>query len=339
MTAARTAALALPLTAALALAPGVAAAQEFQIQINEAAANAAGIDPAAAEAQLNSAADTTLKVGEQLAFMDQMARATALSTRGMGVDYASNPEKFVFGFSFGSAVSGAGAQFSRGGIDLPEGGFAGSLSAMAGVNLGMSADEDAFARRVRLYANGFFARPEYEPFAGTVVNYGGHLQFQVLRPRDGEVVEWGGLALTSGYQQTIFRMDLQDDIPIDTGDIRWDADGTYAIDASAQTVPIEVSTNLRLLVATAFVGMGADINLDNVATSELELSGDIKASANDATIGTAALTMSESGVGDFLVPRAFFGLQADIFFVKAYGQLNVGFNDSFGGHLGMRVAL
>lgn len=323
----------------LAAAPGLAAAQEFSVQINESAANAAGIDPAAAEAQLNSAADTSLKVGEQLAFMDQMARATALSTRGMGVDYATNPEKFVFGLSFGSAVSGAGPQFSRGGIDLPEGGFAGALSAMAGVNLGMKADEDSFARRVRLYANGFYARPVYEPFRGTVLNYGGHLQLQVLRPRDGEVVEWGGLALTTGYQQTIFQMDLEDEIPIDTGDVRWDATGTYAIDSSAQTVPVELSTNLRVLVATAFVGAGADVHIDSLATSELSLEGDIAVSANDATIGSAALSLSESGAAELVVPRVFFGLQADIFFVKAYGQVNVGLNDSFGGHLGLRVAM
>ena len=324
--------------AAVAL-PSVAAAQDLQVQIDPAAAQRAGIDSDQAEADLRASTDTSLKVDDQRAFLDQMAHATALSTRGMGVDYASNPQKVVFGMSFGTAVSGAGAQFGRGGIELPEGGFAGGLSAMVGVNLGAGAEDDSFARRLRLYGNGFYARPTYAPFRGTVLNYGGHLQVQVLRHRDGDVVEWGGLALTTGFQETRFSMDLEDGIPIDTGDVEWDATGAYGIDAVSRSVPVELSTNLRLLVATAFVGFGVDTNLTSVAQSDLSLEGDLTAGPNDTKIGTASLTLADSGVGDFVVPRAFAGLQADIFFVKAYGQLNIGFNDSFGGHLGLRVAL
>ena len=186
--------------------PTAAAAQELQIEFDRAAAQDAGVDPDEAEAQLRASADTTLKVADQQAFLEQMAHATALSTRGMGVDYASNPQKFVFGMSFGSAVSGAGAQFARGGVDLPEGGFAGGLSAMAGINLGVGAEEDSFARRLRLYANGFYARPSYAPFRGTVVNFGGHLQVQLLRHRDGDATAHGPLAYLSSRNTAQVRM-------------------------------------------------------------------------------------------------------------------------------------
>ena len=89
----------------------VSAAQAQDIQIDLSQGAAAGIDTGSAEAQLRQAADTTLKLADQAAFLDEMAKATALSTRGLGVDYASNPEAFVFGIGFGSAVNAAGAQF------------------------------------------------------------------------------------------------------------------------------------------------------------------------------------------------------------------------------------
>ena len=316
----------------------VSAAQAQEVQVDLSQGAAAGFDTAPAETQLVQAADAALKLTNQAAFLDEMAKATALSTRGLGVDYASNPEAFVFGIGFGSAVNAAGAQLGRGELDLPEGGFAGAVSFMAGLNLGMGASEDdAFGKRFRVYAHGMYWTPEYEPFAGTIVNYGGHLQIQVVRPRIGEALEWGGLALTSGYQRTSFSMDLSSPIPIDAGQLVWNADGQYSISSMAESVPIEVSTNLRVLVATAYVGGGADVNLQSAASSELVLTGEIEAS-NGTVLGSASVTDAAAGAGDFIVPRVFMGLQADLMMIKLFGQLNVGFENSFGGHLGLRVA-
>lgn len=323
---------------ALSLSP-VAAAQQVVVNLDPALASGAGVDAAQAESQLASTADSTLKVGEQEDFLGQMARATALSTRGMGVDYASNPEKFVFGIGFGSAVNGAGAQFGRGGLAVPEGGFAGSVSVMGGLNLGMGAEDDkAFGKRFRLYAHGMYWTPGYEPFQGTIVNYGGHLQVQVVRPLLGDVVEWGGLALTSGYQSTRFSLDLSSPIPVESGDLTWNADGTYTISAVSESVPVELSTNLRVLVATAYVGGGVDVNVQSAADSELVLDGDVEAGGGTA-IGTATVTQQQTAQGDLVVPRVFVGLQADLLMVKLFGQLNIGFEDSFGGHVGLRVAI
>lgn len=319
---------------------GSAAAQSLDIQIDPAAAQAAGVDADQAERTLSQSIDQDLKVGDQTAFMEKMARATALSTRGMGVDYASNLQKFVVGASFGSAVNGAGAQFGRGG-DIPEGGFAAQISLMAGINLGMKADDDAAARRFRLFVNGMAARPRYDPFAGSLLNYGAHLQIQLVKPTEGEVVRWGGLALTAGYEHSSFTLDLEEAIPIESGDLRWDATGTYRLQALSSAVPVELSTNLRILVATAYGGIGFDSSLDSFADSEAVLDGGIQATAGqrDAHIGTATLTLDSVGLGDRFVPRAFVGVQANLLMIKAYGQLNLGLEGSFGGHLGLRVAI
>ena len=213
------------------------------------------------------------------------------------------------------------------------------MSLMAGLNLGMGAAEDSFARRFRLFAHGMYAQPDYDPFSSTIVNYGGHLQIQLARPREGPSVEWGGLALTSGYQATTFTMDLASPIPVESGSLRWDADGTYAISSVAQSVPVELSTNLRIFLVTAYAGGGVDANLESVADSEMVLEGDIEAGDSGRVIGSARITQAEAGLGDLIVPRIFAGAQLNLFFVRVYGQLNVGFNESVGGHLGVRAAL
>jgi hypothetical protein len=50
--------------------------------------------------------------------------------------------------------------------------------------------------------------------------------------------------------------------------------------------------------------------------------------------------MDFSGTPDAYAPRLFGGAQLNVLFFKVYGQLNVGLTDeSFGGHLGVRVAI
>ena len=138
---------------------------------------------------------------------------------------------------------------------------------------------------------------------------------------------------------------LSSALPVETQqdgvDLSWDATGTYDVTSVSDTIPVELSTNLRILVATVYVGGGADIVNVGSATSSISLGGDINASAygQESTLGDITVSLDGEGIADEIVPRAFAGLQADILFIKAYGHLNVGFNDSFGGHVGLRVVL
>ena len=57
-------------------------------------------------------------------------------------------------------------------------------------------------------------------------------------------------------------------------------------------------------------------------------------------LGTAEVSMGQAGaVPEIPLPRAFVGTQLNIFVVKVYGHVNVAFDQGFGGHAGVRLAL
>ena len=119
-------------TAVSLLWAGTAGAQQLDITVDEQAAAALGIDVAALEQQLNAEAATAFNLADPTTFMDSMANAASISSKGMGVDYASNFDTFVVGGSLGSSVHSSGFRFGRSDEALPPGGFAFMVSAMAG---------------------------------------------------------------------------------------------------------------------------------------------------------------------------------------------------------------
>lgn len=308
------------------------------------------LDEAALEQEINSAIGDQLKLGNQAEFSRSMAEAASVSVKGLGVDYASNMKKFVFGGAVSSGVHSAGFAFKKGDDLLPSGGFAGQLSLMAGLNLGIGGKENGFFDRFRLYANGLALRlPSGREFGGNMANVGGHLQIKVVGGVDAKLVEWGGIDLTSGFQYTTYTLALRSDLPlpapIEGGDATWNATGSYDLSTSAYSIPIEASTNLRVAVITAYVGGAYDLNTANT-TSAGALEGPVTAtiensavSIEDEPIGTASLRINGRGTADPQAVRLFMGVQGNILVLKGFAHLNVGLNGALGGHLGVRVAL
>lgn len=324
-----------------------ASAQSITINVDPDLAAQAGLDAPSVTADLKDVGRSDLQLEDLSGFMSQMANAAAMSTKGMGVDYATNPQRFVVGASVGSAVSGAGVQLGRGGKSVPEGGFAFQITGMAGLNLGAFAEDDSPLRRVMVYANGMMVTTAMDPFEGTLLNAGAHATVQLVRPDGrGGLFEWGGLALTSGYEYTSYAMTLSKAIPIEAGQVTWDATGRYDLKADAGSVPVELSTNLRISVATVYVGGAVDVNLGSDATTEISLSGDINAQLDGDTLrlGDATAKAGLSGSGDLITPRGFVGLQVNILPVKVYGQVNFAADPAlerfgFGANAGVRFAL
>ncbi|MCB9777197.1 MAG: hypothetical protein H6742_01370 [Alphaproteobacteria bacterium] len=320
---------------------GPAAAQSIEITLDEQAVRDAGMNPDELQDEIEGSVSGDLKLADQTAFLQQMARAVLISTKGMGVDYASNPQHFLLGGSVGTGVNSAGARFGRGDDGLPLGGFAFQASLMGGLNLGAFGKPDGFFRRVVIYVDGMYADTKLDPFTGKATHLGAHLQLQLIRPGEGGgAVEWGGLAVTSGYEWARYEMSLEQGLPIDVADgTTWDATGSMVLSADAESIPVEISTNLRILVVSVYAGAGADVNLGARGDSEFRLDGPVEFSAQgvDRTLGTVVVSHQDEGVVEGVVPRGFVGAQAELFMVKLYGQLNVGLDDSFGGHVGARL--
>ena len=332
--------------ASAALWSPTAAAQQVVITIDPQMASQWGLDTASIEADLSGAVNDQMHTDEIETFVGQMADANLLSTKGMGVDYASNPQRFVIGGGLGTAVNGTGIQLGKGGDGLPSGGFAFQAAVMAGLNLGAFAEDDSFFRRVLIYGNGLAANTNGTPFTGRIENLGAHLQFQLAKPHAGAVLEWGGLAFTTGYEWSRYSMYLSEPLPIEAAPVKWDATGDLTIASEASSAPFELSTNLRILVVTVFVGIAADVNKGAAASTEIALSGDITTVQQGETyvLGNAAVTAGVTGAGAAMLPRAFGGIQINILPVKIYSHVNIASDPyfermGFGAHAGVRVAM
>lgn len=325
-----------PWLAASLLFAAPAAAQQVSVQLTD-----PRVDAAAINAQLDAVVGQDLRLSDDQTFPAQMGEAAALSTKGMGVDYASNPQHVVFGGSVGTAVQGAGFTFGRGPDPLPAGGFAFALSAMAGVNLGAAAAEDSPARRFILYANGMAGSTAREPFGADFMNLGAHLQVMVVKRVEAGPAEWGGLALTTGYERTRYALSLNDSLELEGSGLSWAAAGSYAVETTDNTVPIELSTNMRLAFFTLFGGLALDVRPAATVVSTVSLSGPIEAPVGGArqVVGTAQVSDEATIAGAGQTFRFFVGPQLNLGPVKAYAHLNVAPGGGVGGHSGLRLAL
>ncbi len=342
---------------AAALFSPEAAAQSFEFSIDEAAAQSVGLDAQAIEADVQASASDQFQLIDQGSFLRAMANASAVAVHGLGVDYASNPKRFVVGGGLGTGISGGDFALTRGGEEgLPSVGAGFQLSLMGGINLGMFAGKDSVLSRVTLYGNGLAAPLSTGAFAGSVYNYGAHAQLALITPKDIKVVGWGGLALTTGYTNSTYTLGLAEELPITVSqgglDLTWKAAGSYDVVVSARQIPVELSTNVQLLqVVSLFGGGGVDIGLGSTASSEGSVNGPINTtnpqSGEDLQLGTAKITISDSAEGSAFSPRVFAGAQLNVLKFRLYGQLNYamtespdeGMYNSYGGNFGLRFAL
>lgn len=77
------------------------------------------------------------------------------------------------------------------------------------------------------------------------------------------------------------------------------------------------------------------------ARAAMEPTGPLTAEMNAGSeeIGTASLSSLHDGTPGPSFPRVFGGAQLNLFVVKLYGQVNLGLDEGFGAHAGMRNAL
>lgn len=319
-----------------------ARAADIVIDIDEQAASRLGLNAAELEQQLRGQMDQDLKIDGQQEFLGMMGAANILAAKGMGADYASNPQRFVLGGGFGTAVNGAGVRFGRGAEGLPKGGFSFQAAALAGINLGIASPEESALRRFLLYVDGMVANTSPDPFQASTTNLGAHAQVKLIRPKPTSgLAEWGGLDLTSGYEWSRYNLALSQELPVEVEGLSWKATGKLGIETDSVSVPVELSTNLRIFVLSAYLGGAADVSLDSITKSEISVRGPVEYSiqGEDGRLGSASVDLGDSALVDGVSGRLFAGAQINIFMAKVYGHLNVGLDQSFGGHLGARIAM
>ncbi len=331
----------LSIVAPLLLLAGAQAAPRVVIDLDSAALAAAGADEDDLRTTLASELEKTFQLEASPVLMEKLARSNAAAVRGLGLDYASNPELFVFGLSVGTAVNGAGFDlFDRDSALLPANGFTAQAGVLAGLNLGaFTPGTDTLLDRFFVATNAMRAAPSVGSFQATVWTWGLHGQYAVLMPVEKGVLTWGGLDLSTGFDLARSSIALTQTMPIDGGVGTWQADGTYALSAKATTVPLELSTSASVPGLSLWLGLAADLAPGARATRSVSLAGDITADEGSGSFGTVTAEHDERVDVRPMGGRLFTGLQFDITAVKIYSQLNLSTDRSVGMHAGLRVAM
>lgn len=347
------------LVSAAILVPAAARA-EVTVQLKSDAAQQqyaqlAGVSLADIQMQLQTELDRLFQEYEPEKYLQRFSDAQAFTTRGLGVDYASNIRYLMVGFATNFSVNAEEAYVPKDTKTRPPvEGAATNLTAMVGLNLGLIG-----LRPVTLYGNYWRSEGTYREFDALIENRGFHVQLKLFGPAADEsmwsaVLRWGGIDITTGFDYARTRMNLVKArtlaraIPI--GDARSGgpvvnvaSTGTFGLDMSTTSIPLEVTTNVRLLhLLTLYGGVGFDWQLggggDMVINLDGTMTGTVPGQTANVDLGTATVVAEEDSEPSKARVRGLIGVQANVWLVKVFTQVNF-VPDPFAASVGVGVRL
>jgi hypothetical protein len=268
--------------------------------------------------------DVTTRINEAYSannvngFLRGFADAASFSNRGLGVDYASLPNHAIIGIGATvSAVSDGVPSRER-----PVGGAAANFAVMAALNLG-SWD----LPRWTVSGHGLYYKASSDELRGAISGAGAHLQYKVLKPREGlsaTLLLWNGLDVTAGVEFLRWTLGTDRSITtdVDQGNatLKLVSTGTFDLTTTTMTVPIEVTTGFRIaLLATVYAGAGIDLQYGKTAVNA-NLRGSLRSPDGATEFAQADIKLDGSNTPHPLAPRALVGVQLNLWRLKIYVQ-------------------
>jgi opacity protein-like surface antigen len=344
---------------AFAAAPAARAEVTVRIDPGQGAsfAQQAGIDLPQLESMLKGELEKLFQTYRLSDWLRSFQDAHAFTTRGLGVDYASNLSAVMVGAAANVSLNAEEAFVPDGTRGKPPvGGLSTNATLMAGVNLGFLG-----ARPLTIFGNFWKSRTSYREFDAHLDNWGVHAQLRLLRPDDEETVwsaflRWGGIAITTGVDHAHMKLvlgqarPLRTSIPVgqvgmDSARVDIDSTGDFVADLETFSVPLEVTTSFRFLyVLTLYGGGGFDWQIGGGSSMTVGLNGRmtgvVPSRMQSFDVGGAQVTASEKAEPSVGRLRALVGLQANLWLVRVFAQLNAVPSDPFIASLavGARVA-
>jgi hypothetical protein len=327
-----------------------ARAVDLTIQLDSTAqsyARAVGLDVGQLQLQLQNALREYFQLNRLEDFLQEFGDGQSFTNRGLGVDYASDFNWFIVGASANVAANDPAKFYgvvtdSRATTEqLMSYGRGLNVTVMAGLNF------DFLGLPIVGYTNYFVFKYNYGPFEGRNTNFGLHLQLNLYRPNWTGVVDklfhWGGIDITTGVEQEKGLLWLSGvastEVPVSqasatspAGLVRADATGDISFYTRAVTVPIELTTNLRLFhLLSLYGGAGYDIKVASAVNAYMaanaRLTGRLQGSRETQALGAARVEISQQSrlsAGDF---RVLGGVQLNLFLIKLFAHLNLLFHD------------
>lgn len=339
------------------LATSALGAGPVSVNITNPTLNALGAGPA-----LENKINSEFQVPQMGDFLKSMANAQAIANKGLGVSYATEHSVFVAGGSFGVGASlgeASSLSFSTSG-GLPAIGVGVQASGMLGVSLSKipaPALGPLDLKRVTIFINYFGISNDSLVDSLTIKanTFGLHAQYRIIEAKNFGgigILNWGGLAFTTGFavstNSLTYKVGQSIETNVSGSYVRWtpNASSNLTLEANSFTIPLELSTSVRLLyILSLFGGAGIDLNMGK-STIGANLSGTISSTGavTDPNAGTASLLLSQSQNPAFGHLRFFSGVQLNIVPLKntnllsIYAQGNISVGGHYGGHAGVRIA-
>jgi len=255
--------------------------------------------------------------------LNAFANTAAFAARGLGADYMSDPDRWVFGVAATGALA---TDLSLGSSSHVVAGAVVNIGGLVGTSLARWG-----APSWTVFANGSYEATTIRGLSGSLLTGGAHVQVKVVHPSSPGAVRWIGLDVTSGLDVADWNVGASAPIKINfhvgngtmpgqyhTVDLA--STGTLQVKASTYSVPVELTTGVLLWDTLGIYG-GGGVDL-TVGQSEIEasLSGTMTIDNDMEPIGTATITASGTNEPDAFTVHALAGLELHTRYVRVFAQ-------------------
>jgi len=270
------------------------------------------------------------------AFLRDFQNAQSFSAKGLGVDYASEATLVEAGatFSFASNIDKAYKPSGSSYTDPPLQGGGANFSIMAGVGLGLIGFDP-----LMIFGNWFKGSASIGKLDGNYHNWGLHAQLRLFGPSRKAsavkmLVRWGGIAITSGADYSRLELSASKDITstvnvVSGAPVTVTSSGAmvFKVDQTTWTVPLEVTTSLRLLsLVTVYGGIGLDFQLGGGSNLNIDMNANLRGQylgANYSNLGTATINARGKASPSAARLREIIGVQLSVMdLIRFFVQVN-----------------
>jgi hypothetical protein len=275
-------------------------------------------------------------------FLRDFQNAQSFSAKGLGVDYASEATLAEIGATLSFASNVDKAYKSSGSYtDPPISGGGANFSLMAGIGGGLVGFDP-----LMVFGNWFKGSASLGQLDGSYHNWGLHGQLRLLGPSRKMsavkmLVRWGGIAITSGADYSHLSLSTHKQInstinvpsaiaggqsaPVAlTSDVAGNL--IFTVDQTTWSVPLEVTTSLRLLsLVTVYGGLGLDFQLGGGSKMNIVMdNATVTNKASGATLGTVSVHAGGQANPSPARLREIVGIQLGILdMIRLFLQVNV----------------
>jgi hypothetical protein len=278
------------------------------------------------------------QVANPASFLRKLGDSQSFTGKGLGVDYASEATYFEVGGSVNFAM-GIDRTYQPNDMQgFPIQGVGLNATAMAGLSL------DFLGVPLMIFGN-YMKIPSlsYGAMSGSLDNWGAHAQLRLFGPdRKTTVtkvlVRWGGIAITTGIDSSHMALGLKKNvkstIPFETNpqttlavSAAADGNATFKVGMTTRSIPLEVTTSLRLLtLLTVYGGLGFDWQLGGSNTLDVDVAAAMSGNSSvtgPVNLGTASVKASVSADPSPAKIRGILGAQVNLWLLRIFTQVNV----------------